>query len=78
MRPLANLFVLAVRQALRHRTRSILTVLGVGVGMFLFSSVETMRSPCGKPRNRPLRTPPWWSTGRTVSVHRRPAFPNTT
>ena len=44
MRPLLNLFQLALRQALRHRTRSILTILGVGVGMFLFSSVETMQA----------------------------------
>lgn len=44
MRTLTNLFILAGKQALRHRTRSILTIIGVGVGMFLFSSVETMQS----------------------------------
>ena len=39
-----NLLTLAGKQVLRHRTRSLLTILGVGVGMFLFSSVETMQS----------------------------------
>lgn len=43
-----NLFLLAAKQALRHRTRSILTVLGVATGMFLFSSVETMQSALGQ------------------------------
>lgn len=43
MNRMLNLFILAAKQAVRHRTRSILTILGVGVGMFLFSSVETMQ-----------------------------------
>lgn len=48
MKSLLNLFLLAGKQASRHRTRSILTVLGVAVGMFLFSSVETMQAALGK------------------------------
>jgi putative ABC transport system permease protein len=44
MRSAFNLFKLACKQAMRHRIRSILTILGVGVGMFLFSSVETMQA----------------------------------
>lgn len=44
MRNLTNLFILATKQASRHRTRSVLTILGVAIGMFLFSSVETMQS----------------------------------
>lgn len=39
-----NLFALAAKQALRHRTRSLLTILGVAVGMFLFSSIETLQA----------------------------------
>ena len=48
MKGMLNLFLLAGKQAVRHRTRSILTVLGVAVGMFLFSSVETMQAALGK------------------------------
>ncbi len=48
MKSAMNLFILAGKQALRHRTRSILTVLGVATGMFLFSSVETMQSALGR------------------------------
>jgi putative ABC transport system permease protein len=48
MKSLINLFHLACKQALRHRIRSILTLLGVGVGMFLFSSVETMQAALGE------------------------------
>ena len=44
MRTITNLLALASKQALRHRTRSMLTILGVAVGMFLFSSVETMQA----------------------------------
>lgn len=42
MKPLVNLLQLAVKQAIRHRLRSLLTLGGVAVGMFLFSSVSTM------------------------------------
>lgn len=48
MNGIGNLFILAGKQALRHRTRSILTILGVAVGMFLFSSVETMQAALGE------------------------------
>ncbi|MGC9450369.1 MAG: ABC transporter permease [Oceanipulchritudo sp.] len=48
MNTILNLFILAGKQALRHRTRSILTILGVAVGMFLFSTVETMQAALGK------------------------------
>ena len=34
---------LALKQVLRHRVRSLLTVSGVGAGMFLFTSVQTMQ-----------------------------------
>ncbi|MFP4281995.1 MAG: ABC transporter permease [Opitutales bacterium] len=44
MRALGNLFLLAAKQALRHRIRSVLTIVGVGVGMFLYSSVATMQT----------------------------------
>ncbi|MGJ3242235.1 MAG: ABC transporter permease [Opitutales bacterium] len=35
--------VLALKQVVRHRTRSILTVLGVAAGMFLYTAVQTMQ-----------------------------------
>ena len=38
-----NLLTLAIKQLTRHRIRSLLTVLGVGAGMFLFATVETMQ-----------------------------------
>lgn len=44
MRSLRNLAILAGKQALRHRTRSVLTVLGVAVGLFLFSTIETLQA----------------------------------
>ncbi|GAA5494985.1 putative ABC transport system permease protein [Rubritalea squalenifaciens DSM 18772] len=36
-------FLLALKNVTRHRIRSLLTVLGVAAGMFLFTSVETMQ-----------------------------------
>lgn len=51
MKPILNLFSLAGKQALRHKTRSLLTILGVAVGMFLFSSVETMQAALGEATN---------------------------
>lgn len=39
----ARLASLAIKQTLRHRLRSLLTIAGVAVGMFLFSSVETIQ-----------------------------------
>lgn len=40
---LLRLAELTVKQVTRHRLRSILTLAGVGAGMFLFSAVETMQ-----------------------------------
>jgi len=39
----AALLPLAIKQLLRHRLRTLLTVLGVAAGMFLFTSVETLQ-----------------------------------
>jgi len=39
-----NLLSLALKNTLRHRLRSLLTILGVAAGMFLFTAVETMQS----------------------------------
>jgi putative ABC transport system permease protein len=41
------LLSLAIKQLLRHRLRTALTVLGVASGMFLFTSVETLQSSLG-------------------------------
>ena len=38
-----KLIVLAAKYALRNRTRSILTIVGVATGMFLFTTIETMQ-----------------------------------
>ena len=39
-----NLVKLAVKQILRHPIRSMLTVIGIATGMFLFVCIETMQS----------------------------------
>ena len=39
----SNLAALAFKQVSRHRVRSLLTVAGVGAGMFLYTSVQTMQ-----------------------------------
>jgi putative ABC transport system permease protein len=39
----ASLLPLAVKQLVRHKLRTLLTVLGVAAGMFLFTSVETVQ-----------------------------------
>jgi len=39
-----NLIILALKNLTRHRLRSLLTVLGVASGMFLYASVETMQN----------------------------------
>ncbi len=44
MMRLFHLAVLAGKQVVRHRMRSLLTIAGVAAGMFLFSAVETMQS----------------------------------
>jgi putative ABC transport system permease protein len=41
------LLSLAMKQLLRHRLRTSMTVLGVASGMFLFTSVETLQSSLG-------------------------------
>jgi putative ABC transport system permease protein len=43
-----NILVLATKQLLRHRLRSLLTVLGVASGMFLFTSVESLQRSLGR------------------------------
>lgn len=43
MKPTLNLIQLSWTQLVRHRLRSLLTVLGVASGMFLFTSVETLQ-----------------------------------
>lgn len=43
MNTLTNLVGLAAKQLARHRVRSLLTILGVASGMFLFTVVETMQ-----------------------------------
>lgn len=42
-RSLLALIGLAMKQLMRHRIRSLLTILGVAMGMFLFGTVETMQ-----------------------------------
>ena len=44
MRFLFQLASLAWKQIVRHRIRSVLTIAGVGAGMFLYSAVETMQN----------------------------------
>lgn len=43
MNALRNLLKLAWKQLIRHRVRSLLTILGVASGMFLFTAVETLQ-----------------------------------
>lgn len=43
MRPFFNLLHLAGKQMVRHRVRSVFTILGVASGMFLFTAVETLQ-----------------------------------
>ena len=43
IRSLVSLICLALKQLARHRMRSLLTILGVAMGMFLFGTVETMQ-----------------------------------
>ncbi len=43
LRVLLNLVPLAAKQLYRHRIRTLLTVAGIGAGMFLFSLVESMQ-----------------------------------
>ncbi|MFM2242933.1 MAG: hypothetical protein RLZ97_1788 [Verrucomicrobiota bacterium] len=48
MNALINLLKLAWVQLVRHRVRSLLTVLGVASGMFLFTAVETLQRSLAK------------------------------
>ena len=41
---LINLLVLAGKQLVRHRMRTLLTLAGAAIGMFLFATVETLQS----------------------------------
>lgn len=47
-RKLFGLTILAFKQIIRNRTRSILTITGVSAGMFLFATVETMQEALKK------------------------------
>ncbi len=47
MTAIINLLKLAWIQLIRHRVRSLLTVLGVASGMFLFTAVETLQRSLG-------------------------------
>ena len=48
MTPALNLLKLAWLQLTRHRVRSLLTILGVASGMFLFTAVETLQRSLAK------------------------------
>ncbi len=48
MNAIANLISLAWKQLTRHRVRSLLTILGVASGMFLFTAVETLQHSVAK------------------------------
>jgi putative ABC transport system permease protein len=48
MNPALNLLKLAWLQLTRHRVRSLLTILGVASGMFLFTAVETLQRSLAK------------------------------
>lgn len=48
MNPILNLLRLSWTQLVRHRVRSLLTVLGVASGMFLFTAVETIQRSLAK------------------------------
>ena len=48
MNPALNLLKLAWIQLVRHRVRSLLTILGVASGMFLFTAVETLQRSLGE------------------------------
>ena len=48
MNPALNLLKLAWIQLIRHRVRSLLTILGVASGMFLFTAVETLQRSLAK------------------------------
>jgi len=43
MKPIFHYATLALKQVLRHRVRSLLTIAGVAAGMFLFTAVTTLQ-----------------------------------
>lgn len=48
LKKLFRLFVLAAKQLVRHRVRTLLTLTGVASGMFLFTTVQTMQRSLDK------------------------------
>ena len=40
---LKNLAILGTKYTLRNRARSLLTIMGVAIGMFLFTAIETIQ-----------------------------------
>lgn len=66
-RSLIELAQLAGKQLLRNRLRSLLTILGVAIGMFLFAAVETMQHSL----NAVTRTSP---EDNTLVVYRENRF----
>lgn len=48
MNKLFRLIILSVKQLTRHRVRTLLTLLGVASGMFLFTTVQTMQHSLDK------------------------------
>ena len=48
MAKLVRLFTLASKQLFRHRVRTLLTLMGVASGMFLFTTVQTMQRSLDK------------------------------
>lgn len=67
MAKLYRLFILAAKQLLRHRVRSLLTLLGVASGMFLYTTVQTMQRSLDKATR--LR-----ATDTTLVVYRENRF----
>lgn len=48
LRKMFRLMILASKQLIRHRVRTLLTLLGVASGMFLFTTVQTMQRSLDK------------------------------
>jgi putative ABC transport system permease protein len=64
---LIRLLVLSAKQLIRHRIRTLLTLLGVATGMFLFTTVQTMQNSLDKATR--LRT-----SDTTLVVYRENRF----
>ena len=67
MNRLLNLLRLSWTQLVRHRVRSLLTVLGVASGMFLFTAVETLQRSLAKATEET-------ATDTTLVVYRQNRF----